>query len=465
MSTLEVVQSVPAPAPEALWDPLNAWPAGRRWLWALLALVACIQQGPGFVSSLRPARGDGVDFFQEWASGRNLLSGLPVYGSHKLALERHLGYHLHSPDGPRVDVAIDVNAHPPTSVLVLLPLAALNYPDAVLVWNLLSLAALGASLWLIGRQLGIALAPWCVFPLLALLMLCNPLRQQVNQGQLNLFLLLLLVGTWVAERSGRTASAGALLAVATAIKLFPGLLFLYLLVRRQYRALVAGALTFAAITAVSVLVLGPETYRMYCNEIVHETSRFRSGWGNASLPGLWAKLFEPDSVNKPIESLWHSPAAAKLATGLSVLLLLALLAWSIYRARTRPECDRAFALTLTAMLLVSPITWDHYLLLLALPLTLLWLWLPSSGLVRWSFVLVAAALWWEPLMLYNALIPGGHDHGLATPFHTLTVLSFQCYALLGLFVLGMLVGPSGRQPVRAGPRPAAKRSGIPGGGF
>ena len=29
----------------ALWDPVNAWPAGRKWIWVILTTLVVIAQG------------------------------------------------------------------------------------------------------------------------------------------------------------------------------------------------------------------------------------------------------------------------------------------------------------------------------------------------------------------------------------------------------------------------------------
>jgi hypothetical protein len=471
-----------APGGEAgrLWDPLGAWPAGRRWLWAVLAVLACSLLGPEFIESLRPMRDRGVDFFQEWASARNFFSDLPIYMNQKDAIERHLGYHVDEDD-----VILKVNAHPPTSVLLALPLAGFDYPDAVLVWNLGSLGALVTSLWLVAHEMGIALSAWTLFPTVTLLLLCNPLRQQVNQGQLNLILLLLVTGVWVAERTARPRWAGALLGAATAIKLFPGFLFLYFAMRRQWRIVASGAISFAALTGLTAAVLGPETYRSYIVEVLPKLERFRDEWANASLVGLWTKLFNPQAVDirldwphcslvgsmarlfasqtgdstrlipggMPIartEPLWRNAVLAQVGAPLSCTAVVAVLARAIRRARSRTDHDRTFGLALTTMLLISPISWDHYFLILIIPLALVWAGLPTSGRARVLFLINLAALWVSPFQVWITFIqPQWVGQSVptcvSTPTHTISVLSFQCYALLGLFAfIAAGVGRQGR---------------------
>ena len=56
---------------------------------------------------------------------------------------------------PQADWERDIayNAHPPTSVLLALPVTGLDLPDAVLAWNLVTLAALLASLAIVAAGL------------------------------------------------------------------------------------------------------------------------------------------------------------------------------------------------------------------------------------------------------------------------------------------------------------------------
>jgi hypothetical protein len=442
-----------------LWDPFGAWPAGRRWLWAGLAVWIALFQGPAFVRSLKPETGHGSDFFQEWASARYLLEGRPVYSDLDVAIERYLGHSVEGSSTPkgaplgsrglpenRVRIIVEVNAHPPTSILLAVPFALLDYPDAALLWNLVSLALLVPSFWIVARQLDIPVSWWSLFPIVALLLLCNPLRQQVNLGQLNLVLTLLLTGCWAADRTGRWRLAGALLGAATAIKLFPGFLFLYFLARRQWKTVAAGLVSLAVFTALTAVVVGPETYPHYFRDVLPRVERSQSGWGNASLFGLWRKLFDPATELEHIAPLWRSPMLFRALVAVTAVALVAILTPIIWRARTRAECDHAFGLTLVGMLLLSPISWNHYFLMLLVPLAVLWVHLPASGAVRAVFLVILIGLWFDPLILYDAFIPGGHEQGFATPAITLAVLSFQCYTLVALFALGIFEASRGRKP-------------------
>lgn len=416
-------------------DPFRTWPRARPWIWAVLALWVGIFQGPTFIRSLRPARDNGVDFFQEWASARNLFEGLPIYGNLGDAVQRHLGLAVGSSDQAGVRVVVEVNAHPPTSVLLTAPFALLDYPDAVLAWNLVSLALLVPTVWMISRALGYRFVWWHALPLITLLLLCNPLRQQVYLGQFNLVLLFLLTAAWAADRSERPWLAGALLGTATAVKLFPGFLFLYFALSRRWRTVAAGLITLAALTAGTALVTGAAVYREYFQDVLPQVERSQSGWTNVSLMGFWKKLFDPATALEHVEPLWRSPLIARVGAMLSGLVVVLVLARVVRRGRTRPLQDWAYGLALTAMLLVSPICWDHYFIMLLLPLALLASNLPTSSGLRVLFAVVVAVLWLNPELSYDLFIPGGHANGIATPFLTLTVLALPTYALASLFVL------------------------------
>jgi hypothetical protein len=416
----------------------RAWAWQARGAWAVVAIVAGLLQGPDFVRDLRPGRDPLRDFVQEWASARNFLEGHPIYEDQETSLARYLDFHR-NPGHPTDRFFLHYNAHPPTSVLLAVPFAGLDYPDAVLAWNLLSLVALAISLWLMNRRLAIASSPWALLPLVAYLLVCGPFRQQMFQGQLNLVLLLLLTGTWAADRAGRPLLAGTLLGTATAIKLFPGFVVVYLLLRRDWRAVTATAVSFAILTGVTAAILGVAAYSDYVRDVLPQVAAYQSDWLNASFAGFWSRLFNPTSHQNIVIPLWTSPALAAGGTLACRLALLALLVCSLWRMQTRAERDLGFGLVLLAMLLVSPVAWDHYFLLLFLPVIVIWQRLPSVGLTRWLFLIIPAILSLNMGWYYQQLIPPGLNGGIAGPTQTLTVVALPFYALLALFVVGLIV--------------------------
>lgn len=404
-----------------------------RWLGLLASVLICAAFLPSFVTHLRPQRHEILDFFQEWASARNYFEGLPVYTQQEITMLRYLDYRKKS-----WEFGIAYNAHPPASVLLALPLARLDYSDAFLVWSLASLAAGAVSGWLVVRQLDLRFTLWTLAPTLALVLVCNPFRQQMNQGQLNLILLLLLTGTWAADRSGRPAVAGLLLGLATAIKLFPGLLFVYYLLRRRWDVFGWGVFGFVLVNLLTAAILGVEAFESYIQHAVPGVRVYTDWWPNISLSGFWLKLF--DGRGGRVIPLWYAPTLARVAIVLSWLVVLTLLAWAVLRARTPADHDVTFGLTLIAMLLLSPVTWDHYCVLLLVPVVIFWRRVPRRTIARVLFWFGVIVLWLTPMVFWYPLTGARLETWMvmvAAPWQTLTALSLPCYALIALFAVGL----------------------------
>jgi hypothetical protein len=442
------------------WDPFSAWPNERRWIWLTIAGWLLLLRGPAFVEHLQAKSPRDLipDFFQEYASARNWFEGLPIYDDHRQSVRRYLGAQLNERRSHVV-----VNAHPPTSILLTLVLAKLDFARAFLAWNLVSAAALAVSLWIVRRQLEVPFSRWSIAPLLTLLLLCFPLWEQCRLGQLTLILLLLITGAWAAERSGWPRLAGALLGAATCIKLFPGFLFIYYGLRGRGKIVAAGLATIVCLTGLTTIVLGVDAYRSYLFTVLPEIQWFRVGWNNDSLWGFWSRLFDPAPEHERdrslTEPLYYSPILAKTLSLISSAVIVGILAWAV-RLRfghgagsgtPRPTAprDRAgsggphpvlgdltFALAVTAMLLISPICWEHYLLLLLAPLAIVWMNLPASRFARAAFSMIVAAFWLGYPVTWTAF---GLNGRTATPIDSLGILSYQFYALLGFFSLALLL--------------------------
>src|SRR5262249_42159968 len=133
--------------------------------------------------------------------------------------------------------------------------------------------------------------------------------------------------------------------------------------------------------------------------------------------------------------LWRSAAAAWAGILVSWLAIVAVVAASVRRARTRLGLDHAFGASVTGMLLLSPITWDYAFLLLTLPVAVLWVDPPRSEPAKLLLLGALVALWMWQKPVCHALIPGGYLNGVASPAQTLSVLSYPCYALIVIFTI------------------------------
>lgn len=357
------------------------------------AAVVLLVFGKMFASCFRPPPGVYTDFVQEWLSARNHWTGHPVYERQRAAGLRHLGQDLET-----FDTELPWNAHPPVAVLLALPFGLItDYPSAHTAWDALALVLFVTALVLIGRELDIPLGAVSVAGAVALVVCWNAMHSQLFQGQLNCLLLLLLTTAWVANRRDYQAAAGVAAGTAAAAKLFPGLLLVYFVATRRWRAALFTAITGLALNLFALTVLGPDAYRSYLRDVMPSLDVFRASWLNVSLTGYWTRL----GITFDTPALKWVALACQLAVFAGVW-------WVGRRAADRDARDRAFALTVFGMLLASPIAWTHYFVFLPVALAIVWR-RPPRGVALVALAVATAALW-LPEGYVIELFEGAVDH-------------------------------------------------------
>jgi hypothetical protein len=262
------------------------------------------------------------------------------------------------------------NIHPPFDALLFAPLTLLPYDMAVLAWSVLSgLLFIGIGL-IVLRVLQISLAPHWRLLLLGLGLCWYPFQAHIALGQLSLLVIACLIGCWVFLRRGYDGVAGVLLGLACLIKIYPGVLLFFLLCRRRWRAVGSVVATGLAGMLLTLLLVGKDDVLRYFTQVTSEAAGYTAfALINISLNGVFGRLFTDGPWISPLVT---APILASILTLLSTFGLLALLAFRLWRApATRAEDDRGFALACLAMLLISPITWQHVFPILIMPFGLL----------------------------------------------------------------------------------------------
>jgi alpha-1,2-mannosyltransferase len=415
--------------------PTSAPSATRLYLWIGLTAVACVWQGANWATAIRPAPGYFFDFSQEWLSGRNYFAGQPVYSPQGEAVGWHTEYRP-----KRADDMLPWNAHPPVAILLGLPFCQLPYEQAHLAWNIFSLIAFLLAVILAFRTRTTPLDEVQFFQIAALLVVCAPLQVQTFQGQLNGALVLLVALSWMADRRDWELLAGALIGAAAAIKIVPAFLLIAWIARGRWRPVWGAGIAFILLNAVAAILFGVSAFETYIRTIIPSVSLYRSSWDNISLSGLWFKLFDPQEKERVI-ALWKAPWLAQALAIASQLAVSAIVFVVCRRAHDRGQRDHAIAIAIVGMLLVSPITWGHYLLMLVVPLavestrprslpgrtawgaSLIAMWLPIAALAAPAMGIKALKQW----NVERFTLPE------ATPVQTLAGLEIQLYALLIYF--------------------------------
>ena len=249
--------------------------------------------------------------------------------------------------------------YPPPFVLIAAPLAVVDPPVAAWIWTafLVLAFALGVALLPVDRR-----TRWVILLLGAI---SWPLVYAIKLGQVGPILLVTFAIGWRwMERPWRLGIATA---IGTAIKIQPGLVFAWALLTGRRRAVVAGVAVLGVLALLATLVAGPASWIDQATLLARVSKPIDTP--HNMTPGRVA--FE---AGLPYAAAW----AVQIANWVLVAVVVLVATF-----RCRPVAS--YLVVVVATQLVSPILWDHYALLLLLPVA----WLFSVGR-RWAVVIPLA---------------------------------------------------------------------------
>ncbi len=371
----------------------------------------------------------GYDFSFYWTAALHLLHGESIYSATQLA-------------GPFAPQGQDGFLYPPPLAAAVMPLTAVfptDYRAAEWIWTGIGVAILVWSiltLWrserlaerfsvLEGRGRWLLVAAAFAFP---------PVVGELVLGNVHLLLLGLLTAAWLGIRRGDSRgemAGGIAVGIASVIKVFPGVLLVWFLLTRRFRAaagVVIGAATFALLT-LPITGIDPWT-------------QFPTVLANLSAPS--------DTTDTLAPTIWLASAIGFTPARVVVTLAgLALLGFSALASTASPRAvddpspsvgyrhsptSRSFALAVTIAVLIAPALYHHYLALLVLPMLLA---LGAGVPLRW----LAAAYF---------LMWGGQQTALGD----LAWVVNRAMPTLGALVLLASLAMPIRSPIRQSPAPA-----------
>ena len=275
--------------------------------------------------------------------------------------------------------------YPPLTAVLFMPFAQLGYRQAQLTWFLINHLLLILSLWLLLRMWD-SQDRWLAWGGGAIVLASfYRITRTLTAGQLNILLLFLIALAFELERRGLRIPAGLVMGAAAVIKVYPALFILYYIGKGNWKAFTAMLLAVIVLLAFSVILTGLEASLDYFH-VIREMRYGSSTWSeygqdyqvepsNQSPAALYYRLF---TKNRGTDGFLHSPAIAMglcWATGL--LFLVALLAYLLINEGD--PWEKGFALTLMTALLVPSLMWDHYLVLVLIPVAILASAIEKSG--------------------------------------------------------------------------------------
>ena len=240
--------------------------------------------------------------------------------------------------------------YPPVAAVLAVPLALMRWRVAQFAWLPMIYVPLAIVVWISFRPLlrrARRYAPAAFAVLFAGAAILTPLRQEIHYGQVDIFLVALCLLDCATERP--RWPRGALIGLATAIKLVPGVFIVYLLITGRRRAAAVSALTFAGVSGLTWLI-SPSDSATYWTSAVFNSNRLGGNTqaANQSLRGMLLRLF--------------APAPAPAALWLAAALLVAVAGFAAARAVQRRGQDMAgIAITGLLAALLSPVAWIHNL--------------------------------------------------------------------------------------------------------
>jgi len=235
-------------------------------------------------------------------------------------------------------------------------------------------AMLAGTLWLAMRISRSGMPPVAYVGLGALLLLGTTVGAvPLVLGQPHILVSFLLVLAIALSRDGQQTFAGAALALAAALKLYPALFALIWLVGGERRAVASFAVVGAGLAATSVAVAGWNLHLLFLGELSAISRTVLVTGMSPNLQSVVAQLFfadhlfrvTPIEVNRmpPPDAAWHYLAIPPQITWLSNALVALVVAGVLWLSvRTGPE-DRAavvWPLAMTATALVLPLSWSYY---------------------------------------------------------------------------------------------------------
>jgi hypothetical protein len=280
--------------------------------------------------------------------------------------------------------------YPPSCALFLATASLLGQAGLILL-----LVAINSVAWFSSARLAAILANGHRFAnnvwlyLIPSLLVIVYIWSSYHLGQPSLVLLALMLGAFVALRAQREVPAGALIALAAAIKAFPVIAIIYLIYRRYWKAALS-----VVVTLTFLLLILPAPFRGF-ERAWHDLEKWSSGmlkydaaavaqrpmrsytWKNQSLVSVTNRLLrhvDADAASAPHTPIYVNLADLRFRTVNAIIISVALVLGILFitvmpqRGMRTAESDAIeFALLLLIMLMITPLSFGYFFSWLMLP--------------------------------------------------------------------------------------------------
>jgi hypothetical protein len=155
---------------------------------------------------------------------------------------------------------LSFNPNPPSTAIFFIPFTFLSLDTAKLLFNILTSSLFLLSTYRLCRQLEIN---WSFIMVCLAIVFFIPMRNQILFGQTYFLIFVLLVEGFIAHERKKSVLASFLWGAAILIKIFPAIIFLFLIIKKDWRQTLYLSITCGTMLFVSLLFQGVDVWKEY----------------------------------------------------------------------------------------------------------------------------------------------------------------------------------------------------------
>lgn len=236
--------------------------------------------------------------------------------------------------------------YPPFAAVLFGPLAFVNERLQDMVWTIGTIAAVFATVAMCAHKL--KLRPWWMWAVACagFSVIMEPLRSHLDYGQINIFLVMLVVADVLGYLPRQLRGVGV--GIAAGIKITPAGFGLIFLVRKDWASLARAAGTFLATVLIGFIVRGHDAVYFWTEEFFGSDRAGAPGYPrNQALTGLLTRAgMDPEL------------AAKVMIPGFLVIAVLCL--WGAWRFEKADHTVASYLLVTLGICLANPVAVTHH---------------------------------------------------------------------------------------------------------
>lgn len=236
--------------------------------------------------------------------------------------------------------------YPPIAILLFFPFLSFSFQDASRVWLVLSIIFFLGSLYILHKISPLNLFYFCVTLLFSIISF--PFKFNLGMGQVNIFLLFLLVSLLYFLKQSKSHVFAIILSLAISLKLFPAFFLIFL--KRNYRNIFFAGIMTLILFFIPFLIFNKDISFYYFSKILFPLLKEPADgvYYNQSITGFFYRIGMP--------------------TSLGLLLRISFLGITFINLfKNEKQIFLSFSFLLTTILLINNFTWQHHLVLLLIP--------------------------------------------------------------------------------------------------